>query len=238
MKVRIKFSKYGALRFIGHLDVMRFFQKALRRAGIDVAYTTGFSPHQIMTFASPLGMGLCSLGEYMDIEVCSWQSSEDMKRRLQEVCPAGIDILSVRALPDPVPNRKVISAMASVAAASYAVVWKEDGRSFDGCQGLTQSFLAQEEIGALKETKQGSTKVNIRPGIYELRVEDGALVFLVDASSSGNIKPSLVTEAFLDFAGLSVPKDGLQYIRLEIYTDQGSPGQPRLVPLEEMGVLF
>ena len=53
MKVRIKFSKYGALRFIGHLDVMRYFQKAIRRAEIDIAYSEGFSPHQIMSFASP-----------------------------------------------------------------------------------------------------------------------------------------------------------------------------------------
>ena len=67
MKVRVKFAKYGTLRFIGHLDVMRFFQKALRRAGVDVAYTTGFSPHQVMSFASPLGLGIDSFGEYMDI---------------------------------------------------------------------------------------------------------------------------------------------------------------------------
>ena len=48
MKLRIKFAKHGALKFIGHLDVMRFFQKAVRRADIDIAYTGGFSPHQIM----------------------------------------------------------------------------------------------------------------------------------------------------------------------------------------------
>ena len=53
MKLRIKFNKYGPVRFIGHLDVMRFFQKAIRRAGIDVAYSQGFSPHQIMSFAAP-----------------------------------------------------------------------------------------------------------------------------------------------------------------------------------------
>ena len=58
MKLRIKFNKFGAVKFIGHLDVMRFFQKALRRADIDVAYSGGFSPHQIMSFASPLGVGL------------------------------------------------------------------------------------------------------------------------------------------------------------------------------------
>ena len=57
MKLRIKFKKYGAVRFIGHLDVMRFFQKAIRRAQIDVVYTAGFSPHQVMTFAAPLGVG-------------------------------------------------------------------------------------------------------------------------------------------------------------------------------------
>ncbi len=57
------------LRFIGHLDVMRFFQKAIRRAGIDIAYSSGFSPHQIMSFASPLGLGVESRGEYLDIQV-------------------------------------------------------------------------------------------------------------------------------------------------------------------------
>lgn len=71
VKVRVKFSKHGVLKFIGHLDVMRYFQKAIRRAGIDIAYSAGFSPHQIMSFAAPLGVGLESNGEYMDIEVHS-----------------------------------------------------------------------------------------------------------------------------------------------------------------------
>ena len=71
MKIRIKFQKSGPLRFIGHLDVMRFFQKAIRRAGLDIVYTGGFSPHQIMTFAAPLGAGLESEGEYMDIELAT-----------------------------------------------------------------------------------------------------------------------------------------------------------------------
>ena len=77
MKLRVKFSKHGVLRFIGHLDVMRYFQKAIRRAGIDIAYSAGFSPHQIMSFAAPLGVGLESNGEYMDIEVNSLTSSKE-----------------------------------------------------------------------------------------------------------------------------------------------------------------
>ena len=57
MKIRIKFSKQGAMKFIGHLDTMRYFQKAMRRADVDIRYSEGFSPHQIMSFAAPLGVG-------------------------------------------------------------------------------------------------------------------------------------------------------------------------------------
>ena len=56
MKLRIKFSKHGSMKFIGHLDIMRYFQKAIRRSEIDVAYSEGFSPHQKMSFAAPLGV--------------------------------------------------------------------------------------------------------------------------------------------------------------------------------------
>ena len=69
MKIRIKFSKQGAMKFIGHLDTMRYFQKAMRRADVDIRYSEGFSPHQIMSFAAPLGVGLTGSGEYLDIEV-------------------------------------------------------------------------------------------------------------------------------------------------------------------------
>ena len=100
MKLRIKFKKYGAVRFIGHLDVMRFFQKAIRRAQIDVVYTAGFSQHQVMTFAAPLGVGLTSNGEYMDIEVNSIHSCEDVMERLNGASVPGIEIVSVRILPE------------------------------------------------------------------------------------------------------------------------------------------
>ena len=69
MKVRFKFSKHGVLKYIGHLDLMRYFQKAFRRTDIDVLYSKGFSPHMIMSFAQPLGVGVESDGEYFDVEV-------------------------------------------------------------------------------------------------------------------------------------------------------------------------
>ena len=85
LKARIKFRKYGIMRFIGHLDVMRFFQKAMRRANIPIAFTGGYSPHMIMSFAQPLGVGLTSDGEYLDIELTESISSEDAVIQLNEV---------------------------------------------------------------------------------------------------------------------------------------------------------
>ena len=100
MKARIKFRKYGALRFIGHLDVMRFFQKVMRRAEIPIAFTGGYSPHMIMSFASPLGIGLTSDGEYFDIELTEAIDSKTAVKRMNEVSIEGIEIISFRKIPD------------------------------------------------------------------------------------------------------------------------------------------
>ena len=112
MNIRVRFRKYGVLKFIGHLDVMRYFQKAIRRADIDICYSEGYSPHMIMSFASPLGLGLESDGEYMDIRIHGSISSEEAVHRLNAVMVEGIDVMSFRELPE---NSK--NAMASVAAA-------------------------------------------------------------------------------------------------------------------------
>ncbi len=233
MKIRVKFSKYGPLRFIGHLDVMRFFQKAIRRAGIDVVYTNGFSPHQVMSFAAPLGVGLCSLGEYMDVEIASHQGMEDFRQRLQAACPYGIEILNVSLLPEKAGN-----AMASVAAATYAVAFKDASKSFAPYESYVKELLSKEEILVTKETKRSTAEVNIRTGIYECSIEDGALVFLVDASSAGNIRPEFVTDAFLKMAGITVEKIELQTVRLETWMNAGTETERKLVPLDAIGESF
>ena len=120
MKIRIKFRKQGAVKFIGHLDIMRYFQKVMRRADVNIRYSEGFSPHQIMSFAAPLGVGLTSNGEYMDIEVLDTDSSEEMVRRINAVNVEGITVTSYRRLPDSAKN-----AMALVAAADYTMWFKE-----------------------------------------------------------------------------------------------------------------
>ena len=93
MKVRIKFAKTGHMKFVGHLDTMRYFQKAIRRAELPVAFSGGYSPHMIMSFAAPLGVGTTSLGEYFDMELTDTVPTKEIEEK------GGAVISRIRVLP-------------------------------------------------------------------------------------------------------------------------------------------
>jgi len=229
MRLRIKFRKYGPVRFIGHLDVMRFFQKAIRRAGIDVAYSGGFSPHQIMSFAAPLSVGLESNGEYMDVEVNSILSCQDVMEKLNAASAPGIEVTSVIQLSDKAGN-----AMASVAAASYTVRFREGREPKVNIETALAALLAKEQILYTKETKKGTREVDLKPGIYELTWKDGAFSMLVDASSAGNIKPVQIIESMLADFGEALQENALLVTREDTFANIGSADDPKLVPLNQV----
>lgn len=231
MKIRIKFRKYGNLKYIGHLDVQRFFQKAVRRARIDVAYTTGFSPHQIMSFAAPLGVGLESNGEYMDMELNSFTDCQDIVTRLNQASVEGIEILSAVVLPKEAGN-----AMASVAAAGYTVCFREGREPEFDWQNRIASFYGRESIPVTKETKKGTAEIDLKQGIFSMDLRGDALYMLLDASSAGNIKPQMVIEAFLSDNQDTLKENALLITREETYTNIGTPDMPKLVPLEAVGL--
>ena len=226
MKLRIKFKKFGPVKYIGHLDVMRFFQKGLRRAEIDVAYSTGFSPHQIMSFASPLGVGLESNGEYFDVEILTPISSQEFIDKFNAVSTPWIQVTDVRLLPDKAGN-----AMASVAAAGYTVSVRE-GRSFQkGWQNKFIDFMNQNQILVTKATKKGTAEIDLKPAIYEYRVSEESVYLLVNASSEGNIKPTLVMDAFATYCGEVLDEHALMITREETYGSRDG----KFVPLAEFG---
>ena len=172
MKIRIKYTKSEYLRFIGHLDVMRYFQKAVKRAGLDIAYSNGFSPHQLMSFAAPLALGVTSEGEYFDAEFNSLVSSDEFVRRLNEQMAAEMEVKDAVLLPDNAKN-----AMSIVAASDYVITIldtvpaevKEQMLSF------APHLLEREHIEILKKTKKNEKIEDIRPGILKLSVESYAL---------------------------------------------------------------
>ncbi|MCD8362159.1 MAG: TIGR03936 family radical SAM-associated protein [Lachnospiraceae bacterium] len=233
MKVRVKFSKKGSMKFIGHLDVMRYFQKLIRRAGLDVAFTEGFNPHMIMSFASPLGIGLTSDAEYMDIELLSPISSKDAIESLNQ---AGTEELEVTGFVQ-IPEGKADKAMTLVAAADYTLRFRAGHEpSADWKNGLTD-FFARESIPVMKKTKRSEKEVDIRPMIYEWSFrEESETIFLKLASGSvENLKPELVMDTYLKTLGVEPDPLAYEINRCEIYADLGTEGSRKLVSLYELG---
>lgn len=230
MIIRVKFRKYGVIRYIGHLDVMRFFQKCNRRAELDVEYSKGFSPHQIMSFASPLSVGQESDGEYVDISVRSITTCEDIKNRLNHASVEGIEIVGVKILPENAGN-----AMSSVAAAAYTVRLKDDSSLPEPDECFFQKFINQDSILYTKETKKGQREINLKEGIYEITLQDGCFHMLINASSAGNIKPIQILNAYYAFCGVEVPENSFVIKRLDIYTNTGTAENPRFISLGEIG---
>jgi len=228
------------MKFIGHLDIMRYFQKAIRRAEIPIAYSEGFSPHQIMSFAAPLGVGLLSNGEYLDI-VCReplHMNAEEMKAALNHVMVEGIDIVNVCALSEDAGN-----AMASVAAARYTVVFRKGYEPEFDWKGQLSEFYNQLTIPVIKQTKKSTKELDLKPGIYELFLKEtdgqSSIEMLVDASSAGNIKPGLVMEAFCKENGQEeLQKAALLITREDTYGDRGTEDIHQFVPLDAFGEAF
>ena len=216
------------MKFIGHLDIMRYFQKAIRRAGIPIKFSEGFSPHMIMSFANPLGVGLTSDGEYFDIELRESIASKEAVRKLNEQMVEGMEVVSFVEIPDD----KKAKGMSIVAGADYLSAVKA-GELPDDWKEKLSAFFAQDEILVWKETKKSSKEVNIKSMIYELRPEGDSIYMRVAAGSVQNLKPELVTEAFATYCKASDVK--FIHHRLETFANTGTDTEPVFVPLESLG---
>ena len=218
MKIRVRFSKQGQMKFIGHLDMVRYFQKVMRRGEIDVAYSEGFSPHQKMSFAAPLSVGVLSKGEYFDMEVNSTLSTKEAIKKINEQNVEGVKVLSYKLLPDNAKN-----AMAVMSAADYFVY--TDIFTDDDITG----FINQDSINVIKKTKKSEKEVDIKPLIYSIKKEDNGIFIKLAQGSAQILKPELVVTALENFT----QKSDTSYIyeRLDMYcTEDG-----KLTSLDDIG---
>ncbi len=231
LKLRIKYTKTGVLRFIGHLDVMRFFQKAIRRAKLSVAYTKGFSPHQIISFAAPMPLGMTSEGEYFDGEFDLVTSTEDMMKRLNETMPEEIQVLDIVELPDDAKP-----SMAIVTASDYYIYLNDEAVS-DVFKELTpklSDFYDENQIEILKKTKSKEVMTDIKPLIYDIKPYKDGIYMLLASGSRDNLKPELVILALCEYAGISYNRYDYMIHRLETYMGD----KDNLLPLSAAGKRF
>ncbi len=237
------------MKFIGHLDVMRYFQKAIRRSGLDVSYSQGFNPHQLISFAAPLGVGLTSDGEYMDMQMESTFSSAEALERLNRAMNEEIRVKSYVELE---PDSK--NAMSIVAAADYCVSIK-DGYEFpDDFQQKFDAFLTQEKIMMRKKTKKSEREIDVKPYIYHVaysqeefakqtgtsventvaeQYANGKKLYMqITTGSVVNIKPEMIMESFCQYAQIPYEPFAYQLHRMEVYADLNADTK---VDVEEYG---
>lgn len=210
MKVRIKFSKHGVIKYIGHLDLMRYFQKAFRRTDIDVCYSKGFSPHMIMSFAQPLGVGVESDGEYFDVEIADNYDFTTIPEKLNKEMADGIVVLKAIRLPD-----NAMNAMASVMAADYILNFSEDIKL---PTDLVEKYNEASDIPYIKVTKTGEHPINIKDFVFDVkRLSDNSLFIKVDCSSSGNLKPTVFCKSLFEYLELNPDDYPFHILRTETY---------------------
>ncbi|MBR1737729.1 MAG: TIGR03936 family radical SAM-associated protein [Firmicutes bacterium] len=211
-KVRMKFSKYDKMKFVGHLDLLKLFQRAVKRAGIPIAYSKGFNPHQIMSFAIPLSVGTESYGEYVDIRLESDMENEEIKERLNKALPMGMQITDIIEHGE---NEK--NAAAVIAAALYEIELDREIKDID-------KIIEKDEMLIEKQGKKGTKTVNIKEDIFyaESKCENGKTVIktLIATGSKRNLKPNLFIEYVYKAAGEEFPQYRIKYKRIEMYKEE------------------
>ena len=222
------------MKFIGHLDMMRYFQKAIRRANIDICYSEGFSPHQIMSFAAPLGVGITSDGEYFDIEVNSTLTTIEALNALNSTMVDGVEVTEYVKLPD---NAK--TAMSLVEAADYTLSYKDGYISpltvSEWDEAIKQYFNDVENFNIIKKTKKSEREIDLKPLVYKLEVKEDKgnpyFYIMLSTGSTNNIKPELVLESIYKKCNLEYLPEAIQIHRVDVFTTLDG----KFIPLSDMG---
>lgn len=185
----LKYSRDNRVKYISHLDFIRMFHRAVRRAGLLMTFSQGFNPHPVMTVAMPLSVGVTSSCEYMKIGFEGDYSEAEIKDRINEAFPLGYEILAV------VKTEGKQHDFSKLDRAIYTVEMECNANSFDA-----EAFLANKELLVMKKTKSGEKETDIRPYIYDFSVESKeecklVVKMCVAAGNTYNLKPDTVVSA-------------------------------------------
>ena len=206
MRIRIKFTKNDTVKYLGHLDIMRTFQRCFNRAGIRMTYSEGFNPHQKMSFAQPLGVGVTSNGEYLDAVIADGQDVVEVCRNLQNVTGSGFDILDVRELEEDAQK-----GMAAVCYGKYSIRFRKSSVPDPDI------YLARPTIILQKKTKTGVREVDVKASVISMKKTGQCLEILMQAQGEQTIKPELILQDMMLFQNYPCDRDEFEIRREELY---------------------
>lgn len=205
MRMLMQFQKGDIVRHLGLLDLQRTIQRALRRSGLPIAYSNGFNPHIVMSFASALSSGVPGDAELLDVSLNGDTTEEACLEAMNRVLPPALKVSRIRLVDDRFP--KVTAAMQQ---AQYRITLR--GENTEKMVSAIADFLKEEEIMALRKTKKAETMVNIRPMIHVLDAEyndaeDTAVIIArVSFVETATLKPDLLMNTLAKYAGVELPK--------------------------------
>jgi len=181
---RVRFSKQGDIRFTSHHDLMRLFERALRRAGLPTAMSQGFNPRPRISLPAPLSVGIEGHNEVFDFELREWVQPEEARQRLERELPEGIRIRAVRVLP-PKPDRQPTRL-------SYRIPLLE---GHPVTEDAVRNLLAADRIVVERSGGKKARTRNIAEFIRDLRLEDDTLRLLLEVTAGGTARPEEVLGA-------------------------------------------
>lgn len=253
MRALYQFAKLSRLKFVSHLDLQRFMQMALRRTELPVAYSQGFNPHPVMSFASALAVGWTSDCEILDVKLSSPVSEEFAFKEMAAALPPDLPLRRVRLVDDSHP-----AMMATLRMAEYQILL--DGFGAEAAASAIPGYMAEKSVIALRKTKSGEKPADIRAMTCALSAEPTEVligdtqagssacvsnltsVCLRDASTNGavvlratlmltekaTLKPDLLVNTLSERAGVSAPT--MQIHRLQLL-GEGPKGAVDLMDL-------
>lgn len=213
-RLRVKFSRGEAVKYVTHLDLMRLWERALLRAGIDLAYSEGFSPHARLSLAAPLAVGVTSSGELLDVFLNTRISPFEFIRRVSEQLPEGIEVHEARDV-----GLRVPSLQSEVRWGEYEVELDPSVET-ERARAAIERFLAAETLPWEHLREKETRRYDIRSLVQNLWLEEGGpslrLGMRLRLDSGGSGRPEQVVAAM----GLPEP---LRIHRTKLVLAESSP---------------
>ena len=190
-RLRIRYAKRGRLRFTSHRDFSRAFERAVFRARIPMAYSSGFNPHPRISYAGAAPTGSASEAEYLEVALAQVVVAADVHAQLDEALPLGLDILEV-----------VESPGGSLSDLLEGSRWRIDlATDTSVVDAAVVQFLAAEEVLVERMTKKGMREFDARGAVLSLQAVDASLD-LVLRHSVPAVRPDDVLRGLAAVAGL------------------------------------
>ena len=216
MRALIRFGKQPRLRFISHLDLQRFFQRAVNRTGLPIAWSQGFNPHPVMSFGSALALGWTSEYEVIDIKLSAPMGRKRTEDAVRAALPEDLPVLEVRMIDDRHP-----APMAQVRMSDYRVELQGEGARAVLAQ--IPSFLERDCVMAVKKSKSGEKEVNIRPMAISIKKTDVGFECRLMLTEQNTLKPDLLVKALAEMAGIEPPEARIHRVALLGEDGDGNP---------------